>query len=160
MKTTLRPLIAVAALATASFLAATPMMATAADIETTPVQNLENTHYAAGKQAVARKDWDAAVASFSKAVAQEPRNADALTMLAYSYRWQGKLDQAFANYERALQIDPKHLGALQYQGVAFVRAQQVARAEVNLAAIEKLAGRNAAEYRELSQAIVAARGGR
>jgi tetratricopeptide (TPR) repeat protein len=136
---------------------ALPVAARAADTGSPPDQAVENRDYAAGRRAVARKDWAAATESFRKAVAAEPNNADALNMLAYSYRWQGKLDEAFANYERALAINPNHRGALEYQGVAFVKTGQLAKAEANLARLEKISGRNGEEYRDLAKAIADAR---
>jgi Flp pilus assembly protein TadD len=129
----------------------------AADTMSTPVANAENKDYAAGRSAVGRKDWPAAVASFTKVVAAEPNNADAHNLLAYSYRWQGKYDDAFSHYQRALSIDPNHRGALEYQGVAFVKTGQIDKAEDNLARLEKIAGRNAEETRDLAKAIADAK---
>ncbi len=134
-----------------------PVAGHAADTGSPPEQTVQNTDYSAGQRAVARKDWAAAVESFRKAVAAEPNNADALNMLAYSYRWQGKMDEAFANYDRALAINPNHRGALEYQGVAFVKTGQMAKAEANLARLEKISGRNGEEYRDLAKAIAEAK---
>lgn len=125
----------------------------AADIESTPAVNAENLDYAAGKQAVASKDWAAAVASFRRVVAAEPNNADGYNMLGFSLRWQGKMDEAFAAYDRALRIDPNHRGALEYSGIAFVKIGQADKAKERLQRLEKLAGRNSEEYRDLAQAI-------
>lgn len=138
-------------------LAGTGLGAQAAETQSAPEENARSSDFRAGQRAVERKDWSAAVASFRKVVAQEPNNADALNMLAYSYRWQGKMDEAFANYERALKIDPNHRGALEYQGVAFVRTGQMAKAEANLARLEQIAGRNGEEYRDLARAIAEAK---
>jgi tetratricopeptide (TPR) repeat protein len=140
---------------TAATLTAAPVRAN--DMPTTPVANAENKDYAAGRSAVGRKDWPAAVASFTKVVAAEPNNADAHNLLAYSYRWQGKYDDAFSHYERALSINPDHRGALEYQGVAFVKTGQIDKAEGNLARLEKIAGRNAEETRDLAKAIAEAK---
>jgi Flp pilus assembly protein TadD len=135
----------------------TAVPARANDTPTTPAADAENKDYVAGRSAVGRKDWAAAVASFSKVVAAEPNNADAHNLLAYSYRWQGKFDEAFSHYQRALSIDPNHRGALEYQGVAYVKTGQIDKAEGNLARLEKIAGHNAEETRDLAKAITEAK---
>jgi Flp pilus assembly protein TadD len=127
--------------------------APAAEVETTPAANAESRDYVAGKRAVQKKDWAAAAASFRKVVAAEPNNADAYTMLGYSLRWQGRMDDAFAAYDRALAIDPNHRGALEYLGVAYLKVNQPAKAQEQLAKLENLVGRNAEEYRDLARAI-------
>jgi Flp pilus assembly protein TadD len=125
----------------------------AAETETLPHANAENADYSAGRKAVERKDWAAAVASFRKVVAAEPHNADGYNMLGFSLRWMGRMDEAFAAYDRALKLDPNHRGALEYSGVAYLKADQPAKAKENLARLEKIAGRNAEEYRDLARAI-------
>jgi Flp pilus assembly protein TadD len=134
--------------------------AAAADTESTPVANVENRDYAAGRRAVERKNWPEAVERFRRAVSAEPNNADAHNMLGYSLRWSGQMDQAFASYDRALQIDPKHRGALQYSGIASIRTGNLARAEQNLGKLKDLCGVNCTEYKELAQALADARAGK
>ena len=157
MRKTLAAASAAALLTALVAVAVTAPAAYANDTPTTPAANAENKDYAAGRSAVGRKDWPAAVASFTKVVATEPNNADAHNLLAYSNRWQGKFDEAFDHYQRALSIDPNHRGALEYQGVAFVKTGQIDKAEGNLARLEKIAGRNAEETRDLAKAIAEAK---
>lgn len=132
-------------------LAGAPVLA--ADTESTPAVNLENRDYVAGKRAVERKNWPEAVERFRRAAAAEPNNADAHNMLGYSLRWSGQMDQAFASYDRALQINPQHRGALQYSGIASIRAGNAARAEQNLGKLKDLCGVNCDEYKELAKAL-------
>lgn len=133
--------------------------AIAADTDSTPIVQ-ENRDYAAGRRAVERKNWPEAVERFRKAVVAEPDNADAHNMLGYALRWSGQMDQALASYERALQLDPRHRGALQYSGIAYIRAGRTDRAEANLAKLKDLCGVNCAEYRELAKALADAKAGR
>lgn len=135
-------------------------VAYAADSETTAPANAENRDYAAGKLAVERKDWPAAVASFRKVVAADPNSADGYNMLGFSLRWMGKMDEAFAAYDRALVLNPKHAGALEYSGVAYLKAGQPARAQEQLAKLEKLGGATSEEYRDLAKAIAEYRAGK
>ena len=91
---------------------------------------------AVGRQAVQNKNWEQAIASFKKAVADNPMNADAHNMLGFSHRALGKFDDAFAAYDKALAIDPKHKGALEYSGMGYLKTNQKAKAEAQLAKLE------------------------
>jgi len=128
-------------------------VAHAVDTETMPVANAGNRDYAAGKKAVERRDWASAAASFRKVVDAEPENADGYNMLGFSLRWMGKMDDAFAAYDRALQLNPKHKGALEYSGVAYLKADQPAKANEQLVRLEKVGGKYSDEYRDLAKAI-------
>lgn len=132
----------------------------AAGSETNEPANAANTDYTAGKQAVERKDWPAAVASFRKVVAAEPTNADGYNMLGFSLRWTGKLDDALAAYDKALQLDPKHRGALEYSGVAYLKAGKPDRAQAQLARLEQIGAKSSEEYRDLAKAIADYNGGK
>lgn len=132
----------------------------AADSETTAPANAENQDYKAGRQAVERKDWPAAAASFRKVVAAEPNNADGYNMLGFSLRWMGRMDEAFAAYDRALSINPQHRGALEYSGVAYLKAGRPAQAQAQLARLEKIGAKSSEEYRDLAKAIADYTGGK
>ena len=82
----------------------------AADTETSPAKNAASSDYVAGQQAVAAKQWNVAVDAFKRATLQDPKNADAWSMLGYASRWAGDYKAAFAVYERALALDPHHRG--------------------------------------------------
>jgi len=107
----------------------------------------------AGKKAIDAKDWNAALKSLSAAERSDPRNADVQNLLGYAYRNSGKLDLAFKHYERALQLNPKHLGAHEYIGEAYLMANNVAKAEEHLATLKKLCARVCEERDDLAKAI-------
>lgn len=112
----------------------------------------------AGREAVKAKDWDKAIAQFKAASLQEPKNADAYNMLAYSYRKQAKPDlpKAFENYNLALQLDPKHKGAHEYIGEAYLMDKNPAEAEKHLALLAIICGnKTCEEYEDLQKAITA-----
>lgn len=125
----------------------------AADTETTPAANAASPDYLAGQQAVEAKQWNAAVAAFTRATQQDPKNADAWNMLGYSSRWAGDYKAAFSAYDRALALDPKHRGAHSYLGVAYVKSNDIAKARVQLARLDGLCGKDCEEYKLLSKAI-------
>ncbi len=126
--------------------------ATAADIQTTPVENARIDDFAAGKNALAAKNWAEAASSFSKVVAQNPQNADAYNYLGYSNRWLGKYDEAFAAYGKALALDPKHKGALEYSGIAYLKTGQKAQADAQLARLQSICA-NCTETKDLAKAV-------
>ena len=121
---------------TALLAACASSLAIAADTpsETPQVQAVDG--MAAGRQAVQNKNWTQAVASFKKAVAENPKNPDAHNMLGYSHRALGKFDDAFAAYDKALAIDPKHKGALEYSGLGYLKTNQKAKAEAQLVKLQ------------------------
>ncbi|MEC5384723.1 tetratricopeptide repeat protein [Uliginosibacterium sp. H3] len=115
---------------------------------------------ARGRAALTHKDWPEAVNAFEKVTAQDPRNADAWNWLAYANRKNGKLDAAFKYYDKALSLDPKHRGAYEYQGEAFLMANKPDKAEANLATLAKLCNSQCEEYQDLKAAITAYKTGK
>ena len=128
--------------------------ALAADTPTTPAENVKIDDYAAGEKALKAKNWTLAAASFKKVVADNPKNADAYNLLGYSSRWLGKYDEAFAAYDKALALDPKHKGALEYSGVAYLKVNQKAKAEAQLAKLKTICA-TCEETTDLGKAIAA-----
>jgi len=124
----------------------------AAPAEVTPVQNAQLDDFAAGKKAIDAKNWSLAVSSFNKVVAQDPKNADAFNYLGFSNRWMGRYDDAFAAYGKALALDPTHKGALNYSGIAYLKTDQKAKAEGQLAKLQASCA-NCDETRQLAKAI-------
>jgi Flp pilus assembly protein TadD len=127
----------------------------AADTEETPVRSAANPDYAAGKAAVDSKNWKIAIDSLSKAAARDASNADVQTLLAYSYRHEGQFKEAFDHYNEALRLDPRHRGAHEYIGEAYLLTNDLSRAEEHLAALNKLCVFSCEEYTELKQSIEA-----
>lgn len=65
------------------------------------------------------------------------------------------MEQAFAHYRKALDLDPEHKGAHEYIGEAYLMVGDLARAEEHLAALDGLCFFGCEEYRELKEAIAA-----
>lgn len=124
-------------------------VALAVDTDSPPA----NADHAAGQKAVQAKNWNAAIKSLTAAERSEPRNADVHNLLGYAYRNSGKLDLAFKHYERALQLNPKHLGAHEYIGEAYLMANNPSKAEEHLAALKRLCTRVCEERDDLEKAI-------
>ena len=111
--------------------------------------------YAAGKRAIEAKDWRAAVKALSAAALRDTRNADIQNYLGYAYRHLGDMARAFAHYERALKLNPRHRGAHEYAGEAALLAGDLPRAQRHLAALKTICVLPCEEYDDLKAAVEA-----
>ena len=71
-------------------------------------------------------------------VERDGKNADAYNWLAYATRKNGDPAASIPIYEKALAIDPKHRGAHEYIGEAYLMLGDVAKAKRHLAALDSL----------------------
>lgn len=108
-----------------------------------------------GKKAADSGDYEAAIASLSKAVDADPTNADAYSLLGFSYRKLDDVDLAFENYNAALDLDRGHRGANEYIGELYLELGDLAKAEEHLSRLGKACYYACEEYQELKQAVVA-----
>lgn len=113
---------------------------------------------ASPRAAVAAGDWARAIRELQAAVQLDPANADAHNLLGYSYRKQAQPDmaRAFFHYHEALRLNPAHRAAREYLGEAYLQVGQTAKAREQLDALERLCGRDCAEYRDLAAALAGA----
>ena len=108
------------------------------------------------RTASAAKDWGRALSELSAAAREEPRNADVHNLLGYSYRKRATPDitKAFEHYYTALKIDPRHKGAHEYIGEAYLMEKRPLEAEKHLAELEKICGnKTCEEYADLRKSI-------
>lgn len=113
--------------------------------------------YAAGKTAIEARNWEGAIRSLSSAALRDTRNADIQNYLGYAYRQTGKLDLAFQHYEQALALNPRHRGAHEYIGEAYLMADDLARAQEHLGRLQQICLIPCEEYEDLEKAIAAYR---
>lgn len=123
-----------------------------------PVMNVPSVHQRMknARVAIAQSNWRIAKFEIQKVVDEEPGNADAHNLLAYTYRKQGKPDliKAFEHYKRALQLNPQHKGAHEYIGEAYLMDGKPEQAAQHLAELEKICGnRQCEEYQDLAKAL-------
>ena len=97
----------------------------------------ENPNIAAGRKAIEAKDYKTAVGHLTKAVQELPKNADAHSMLGYSYRKIGTFDKSMEHYQTALKNDSDHRSAHEYLGELYLDLNQLDNAEKQLAALKK-----------------------
>jgi tetratricopeptide (TPR) repeat protein len=90
---------------------------------------------------------------FLDALKRFPDAANVHNELGYTYRKLGRLDKAFEHYERALAIDPRHRGAHEYIGEAYLMKGDVAGAERHLEALRSICTLPCEEMRDLQAAV-------
>lgn len=105
---------------------------------------------------IAAKNYSQALIELKKVDRVMVNNADVKNLLGFTSRKLGQYSQAGAYYVKALQIDPRHLGALEYQGELFIIQKKVALAKRNLATLKRLCSTSCEEYGELRDAIAVA----
>jgi tetratricopeptide (TPR) repeat protein len=79
-----------------------------------------NPDYAEAEKLIKEWKYADAIPLLEKVAKAEPKNADAFNQLGYAHRKLNKLPEARAHYAKALEINPDHRGALEYQGELFL----------------------------------------
>jgi cytochrome c-type biogenesis protein CcmH/NrfG len=105
---------------------------------------------------IAKKEWSSAMPVLEAYVKANPKSADGFNLLGYSYRNLKKYDESLVAYKQALTLDPKHRGAHEYIGIAYVQMGQMDKARDHLAQLNKICTFSCEEYRDLKKAIEAA----
>ncbi len=120
-----------------------------------PKAKPENPNVVAGRKAIEAKDYKTAVGHLTKAVQEEPRNADAHSMLGYSYRKVGTFDKSMEHYQTALKLDSNHRSAHEYLGELYLDMNQLPNAEKQLAVLRKACPwfGKCEEFEDLKEAI-------
>jgi Flp pilus assembly protein TadD len=126
-----------------------------ADLSPPPRDKPENANLAAGRKAIEGKDFKAAIGHLTKAVQEEPKNADAHNMLGYSYRKTNVFDKSMEHYQTALKLDSNHRSAHEYLGELYLDLNQPENAEKQLAALKRACPflGKCEEYDDLKKAI-------
>ncbi|QQS11329.1 MAG: hypothetical protein IPK81_17330 [Rhodospirillales bacterium] len=152
----MRPLVATGLLAALLAAAAAPPAYAAGSTETAPAPSRpRNPDFDAGKAAVNRGDFAGAIPLLRKATTVDARNPEAFNLLGYATRKSGDARGSLASYQQALALDPKHLGAHEYIGEAYLMLDDIASAQQHLARLDQLCVFGCREHRMLKDAIAA-----
>jgi tetratricopeptide (TPR) repeat protein len=139
--------------APAPVVAPTPTPTTVAPTPTPVAVKTVNDELAKVTVLLNAKNFKLALADLKVIDSEFKNNADVNNLLGYSSRKLKQYKPAARYYEKALRIDPNHLGAIEYQGELFVLTNKVSAAKRNLAKLEKLCGLKCGEYLDLKKAI-------
>jgi tetratricopeptide (TPR) repeat protein len=113
--------------------------------------------FQAGKKALGAEDWNGAIVAFELAALRDPLNADIQNYIGYAYRRLRQMGPAIGHCQQALMLNPRHRGAHEHLGEAYLVLGESAKAEQLLAALENLCLIPCEEYNDLKRAITAYR---
>jgi tetratricopeptide (TPR) repeat protein len=115
----------------------------------------EDPQYGQGVKAIKAGKFAEAITLLDGVVARDSTNADAYNWLAYATRKNGDPVKAIPIYEKALTLDPKHRGAHEYIGEAYLMLGDLPKAKEHLATLNSLCTFSCSEYRDLKKSIEA-----
>src|SRR5262249_28953938 len=113
--------------------------------------------FVAGEAAHEAKEGGSASKTLSSAPLRDTPNAQIHNYLGDAYPHTGKLELAFKHYRRALELDPRHRGAHEYVGEAYLMVDNLAKAEEHLASLRRICLIPCEQYKDLEAAIAAYR---
>ena len=109
--------------------------------------------YRLAVKAVKIDDYTKTIGLLQTVVDEDPKNANAWNYMGYSLRHLKQYNDALAAYEKALQIKPRHRGALEYLGELYLQIGQLEEAKLQLNILDKACFFSCKEYRELKEKI-------
>lgn len=115
----------------------------------------EDPQYTAAVKAIKAKEYAKAIPLLEGVTQREPQNADAYNWLAYATRKNGDPRASIPIYQKALAIDPKHKGAHEYIGEAYLMLGDLPKAKEHLKTLDSLCFITCEEYRDLKRAVQA-----
>jgi Flp pilus assembly protein TadD len=121
--------------------------------ETDPDLAKRDADYAAGRKAIEAKDWREAVAKLKVSEPRNPDSADLQNALGYAYRNLKQYPLAFTHYKRALELDPRHRGAHEYIGEAYLMTGDLASAQKHRDLLQGICLLGCEELGDLDKAI-------
>ena len=98
------------------------------------------------------KDYKSALEELNK-ISDDTRHPDVYSLMGFALRKSGDYRLALTYYNKALDFDPNHRGALEYQGELFVETGELAKARQNLAKLKTLCPKGCEEHDDLAEAI-------
>ena len=109
------------------------------------------------QEAASRKDYAAAAATLRDAIGKAPDNAEYHNLYAYSMRKGANpnMDLVFKHYSEALRLNPKHRGAHEYIGEAYLMVGNLDKAKEHLARLDSLCFFGCQQYTDLKNAVAA-----
>ena len=110
-------------------------------------------NFVQAKTMIEAKNYKGALPLLQQVVAKEPKNADAYNLLGFATRKSGDPNGSLQYYNYALTLDPKHLGANEYIGEAYLQLDRPQEAQQHLARLDTLCTFGCTEYRMLKAAI-------
>jgi len=135
-------------------LAILPTRTLAVDVPTTnpPVEDLAIRQV---RSAIGDRNWTRALDLLQRHLQVNPADANGHNLRGYSLRQLGRHAESQVAYERAIALDPAHLGAHEYLGELYLQTGRRDAALQQLRTLARLCNSECEEYRELKQALEA-----
>jgi len=115
--------------------------------------NKKNSPLAPVQTLIEDEKYQDAISELQQLLKESPTDADMLNLLAYSQRKLQRFDEALVNYQKALDIEPKHRGANEYLGELYLQLGQLDKAQERLQVLDKACFFGCDEFDELEEAI-------
>ena len=109
--------------------------------------------YSKAKSLVEDGEFEAAIPVLFDAIREDDQNADAYNLLGFTHRKTGRIEVALKYYRKALALNPRHRGAHEYLGEAFLELGDLDSAKKHLAFLDKDCTFGCREYAMLKKAI-------
>lgn len=104
------------------------------------------------KAKIEAKDYQSALADL-RDLAQDTQQADVYNLLGFTLRKTGDYQTSLTYYTKALELQPDHKAAHEYLGELYVETGDMAKADEQLASLQKLCPAGCEELADLKQAI-------
>ena len=112
-----------------------------------------NLDYKRGYDEVSNGNNQLAIKYLLKAAKTSPDNPNVYNLLGFSHRKLDKLEESFMYYNRALKLNPRHLGANEYIGELYLRTNNLKKAEEHLKILDDICFFGCDEYDDLKESI-------
>lgn len=109
----------------------------------------QNKAFNAALKAQNNRNYDAAIQFYQQAIDQKSDDVDSWNNMGYCYRMtaQGYLDKSGNAYAKAIEYNPKHEKALEYQGEYFLMVGQIMSAYRNYKTLKEMNSDEAAKLK-------------
>src|SRR5262245_58104567 len=109
----------------------------------------------AATQAINAENWPQAQGYMKELVTKNPSDAEYHNLYAYTLRKGPNPDMSlvFKHYNEALRLDPRHRGANEYLGEAYLMVNNLPKAKEQLATLDKLCFFPCKEFSDLKKSI-------
>jgi tetratricopeptide (TPR) repeat protein len=114
---------------------------------------LADPDFVTAKNLIDKRNYRDAFPLLQRVVAKDPNNADAYVLMGYAVRKSGDPNASLQFYNQALGLDPKHIGAHEYIGEAYLMLDRPQEAEQHLARLNSICLFGCTEYKMLKTAV-------
>ena len=114
---------------------------------------IKSADYYTAKDLIKNENYKEAIEILKSLEKETPKDADIQNYLGFSFRKLGNLDLAAIHYDKALNLNPKHKGALEYQGEMYLKMNEVDKAKENLKKLDKICFLGCKEMEKLELSI-------